>query len=184
MLGLKLSLRMNMEAQRFVWEGAIPLQIHLHESEVTTLPSPPPALVWNISLSLSLLFRILRGGWVCHDLLVDGGAVLSDLSSSPRLPTAVGPPFEALLQHCSSSWCWHYLVRIQGLAFEMVYTNWSSFWSSMCRTRATLESYGNYLSSLFLISLTYMSVWGPVLLNPPGSHIVYNLNLICNYLSN
>lgn len=34
-----------MEAQRFLWEGAIPLQIHLHESEVTTLPSPPPALI-------------------------------------------------------------------------------------------------------------------------------------------
>ncbi|KAM5574358.1 autophagy protein 5 [Rosa sericea] len=36
---------MDMEAQRFLWEGAIPLQIHLHESEVTTLPSPPPALI-------------------------------------------------------------------------------------------------------------------------------------------
>lgn len=36
---------MEKEAQRVVWEGAIPLQIHLHESEVTTLPSPPPALV-------------------------------------------------------------------------------------------------------------------------------------------
>ncbi|KAL5574158.1 hypothetical protein UlMin_023755 [Ulmus minor] len=34
-----------MEGQKYVWEGAIPLQIHLHESEVTTLPSPPPALV-------------------------------------------------------------------------------------------------------------------------------------------
>lgn len=33
------------EAQKYVWEGAIPLQIHLHESEVTTLPRPPPALV-------------------------------------------------------------------------------------------------------------------------------------------
>ncbi|KAK9284594.1 hypothetical protein L1049_023770 [Liquidambar formosana] len=33
------------EAQRYVWEGAIPLQIHLHESEVTTLPPPPPALI-------------------------------------------------------------------------------------------------------------------------------------------
>ncbi|KAF7128916.1 hypothetical protein RHSIM_Rhsim10G0185200 [Rhododendron simsii] len=33
------------EAQKYVWEGAIPLQIHLHESEVTTLPPPPPALV-------------------------------------------------------------------------------------------------------------------------------------------
>ncbi|XP_075647011.1 autophagy protein 5 isoform X2 [Castanea sativa] len=33
------------EAQKYVWEGAIPLQIHLHESEVTTLPTPPPALI-------------------------------------------------------------------------------------------------------------------------------------------
>ncbi|OVA14282.1 Autophagy-related protein 5 [Macleaya cordata] len=33
------------EAQKYVWEGAIPLQIHLHESEITTLPSPPPALI-------------------------------------------------------------------------------------------------------------------------------------------
>ncbi|KAL4186343.1 hypothetical protein AMTRI_Chr09g33420 [Amborella trichopoda] len=33
------------EAKKYVWEGAIPLQIHLHESEVTTLPAPPPALV-------------------------------------------------------------------------------------------------------------------------------------------
>ncbi|KAK4802957.1 hypothetical protein SAY86_001160 [Trapa natans] len=34
-----------MEAQQFVWKGAIPLQIHLHESEITTLPPPPPFLV-------------------------------------------------------------------------------------------------------------------------------------------
>ncbi|CAK7338877.1 unnamed protein product [Dovyalis caffra] len=34
-----------MEAQKYVWEGAIPLQIHLHESEVTSLPPPPPALI-------------------------------------------------------------------------------------------------------------------------------------------
>ncbi|XVF20469.1 hypothetical protein REPUB_Repub12eG0003000 [Reevesia pubescens] len=34
-----------MEAQKYVWEGAIPLQIHLHESQVTTLPPPPPALL-------------------------------------------------------------------------------------------------------------------------------------------
>ncbi|KAG8373529.1 hypothetical protein BUALT_Bualt11G0033700 [Buddleja alternifolia] len=33
------------EAQRYVWGGAIPLQIHLHDSEVTTLPHPPPALI-------------------------------------------------------------------------------------------------------------------------------------------
>lgn len=35
----------NKEAKNYVWEGAIPLQIHLHQSEVTTLPSPPPALI-------------------------------------------------------------------------------------------------------------------------------------------
>ncbi|XP_022143382.1 autophagy protein 5 isoform X2 [Momordica charantia] len=34
-----------MEALKFIWEGAIPLQIHLHESEVTTVPPPPPAMV-------------------------------------------------------------------------------------------------------------------------------------------
>ncbi|OMO88847.1 Autophagy-related protein 5 [Corchorus olitorius] len=34
-----------MEALKYVWEGAIPLQIHLHESQVTTLPPPPPALI-------------------------------------------------------------------------------------------------------------------------------------------
>ncbi|CAM8909810.1 unnamed protein product [Rhodiola kirilowii] len=33
------------EAQKFVWQGAIPLQIHLHESEVTALPAPPPLMV-------------------------------------------------------------------------------------------------------------------------------------------
>ncbi|CAB4298325.1 unnamed protein product [Prunus armeniaca] len=36
---------MDMEAQRYVWDGAIPLQIHLHESDVATLPAPPPALI-------------------------------------------------------------------------------------------------------------------------------------------
>ncbi|XP_062168731.1 autophagy protein 5 isoform X2 [Alnus glutinosa] len=34
-----------MEARKYVWGGAIPLQIHLHESEVTTLPPPLPALI-------------------------------------------------------------------------------------------------------------------------------------------
>ncbi|KAK6927391.1 Autophagy-related protein 5 [Dillenia turbinata] len=33
------------ETQKYIWEGAIPLQIHLHESEITTLPSPPPVLI-------------------------------------------------------------------------------------------------------------------------------------------
>ena len=46
-----------MEAQKYVWEGAIPLQIHLHDSEVTTLPSPPPALVrFQSSLLCKLVF--------------------------------------------------------------------------------------------------------------------------------
>ncbi|XP_048328835.2 autophagy protein 5 isoform X1 [Ziziphus jujuba] len=36
---------MNMEALKYVWEGSIPLQIHIHESEVTTVPAPPPALI-------------------------------------------------------------------------------------------------------------------------------------------
>ena len=31
------------QAQKLVWEGAIPLQIHLYQSEVTTIP-PCPAL--------------------------------------------------------------------------------------------------------------------------------------------
>lgn len=36
---------MEKEAQNYLWEGAIPLQIHLHESEVTIVPPPSPALV-------------------------------------------------------------------------------------------------------------------------------------------
>ncbi|KAK3409526.1 hypothetical protein EUGRSUZ_J01641 [Eucalyptus grandis] len=34
-----------MEAREYVWKGAIPLQIQLHESEVTALPPPPPLLI-------------------------------------------------------------------------------------------------------------------------------------------
>lgn len=33
------------EARKYVWQGSIPLQIHLHDSEVTTLPPPPPVLI-------------------------------------------------------------------------------------------------------------------------------------------
>ncbi|KAK9092972.1 hypothetical protein Syun_027883 [Stephania yunnanensis] len=33
------------EAQKLVWEGTIPLEIRLHESEITTYPPPPPALI-------------------------------------------------------------------------------------------------------------------------------------------
>lgn len=33
------------EALKYVWKGAIPLQIHLHHSDVATLPPPPPVLM-------------------------------------------------------------------------------------------------------------------------------------------
>ncbi|KAJ9564528.1 hypothetical protein OSB04_000494, partial [Centaurea solstitialis] len=47
------------EAQQYVWEGAIPLQIHLHDFEVTTLPPPAPALVLSLcTISLILAPRI------------------------------------------------------------------------------------------------------------------------------
>ncbi|XP_071701773.1 autophagy protein 5-like isoform X2 [Rutidosis leptorrhynchoides] len=36
---------MEKGAQQYIWEGEIPLQIHLHDSEVTTLPPPLPALI-------------------------------------------------------------------------------------------------------------------------------------------
>ncbi|PNX96772.1 autophagy protein 5-like [Trifolium pratense] len=49
------------EAQKYVWKGAIPLQIHLHESEVTTLPPPPPALVLAPRIGyLPLLISLLK----------------------------------------------------------------------------------------------------------------------------
>lgn len=47
----------GMDALKYIWEGAIPLQIHLHESEVTTVPPPPPAMVilcFSPSAALSL----------------------------------------------------------------------------------------------------------------------------------
>ncbi|EOY03141.1 Autophagy protein Apg5 family isoform 1 [Theobroma cacao] len=42
---MRKAIQKRMEAKKYVWEGAIPLQIHLHESQVTTLPPPPPALI-------------------------------------------------------------------------------------------------------------------------------------------
>ncbi|CAL5189929.1 unnamed protein product [Lathyrus oleraceus] len=49
------------EAQKYVWKGAIPLQIHLHESEVTTLPPPSPALVLAPRIGyLPLLVSLLK----------------------------------------------------------------------------------------------------------------------------
>ncbi|XP_057850439.2 autophagy protein 5 isoform X2 [Cryptomeria japonica] len=35
----------NWEARSKVWEGSIPIQLHLHHSQVTTLPPPPPLMV-------------------------------------------------------------------------------------------------------------------------------------------
>ncbi|KAK2652769.1 hypothetical protein Ddye_012625 [Dipteronia dyeriana] len=50
-----------MEAQKYVWEGAIPLQIHLHESEVTTFPPPPPALILAPRIGyLPLLIALIK----------------------------------------------------------------------------------------------------------------------------
>ncbi|ONK64231.1 uncharacterized protein A4U43_C07F23490 [Asparagus officinalis] len=49
------------EAIKLVWEGAIPLQIRLHESEITTLPSPPPILVLGPRLGyLPLLMPLIK----------------------------------------------------------------------------------------------------------------------------
>ncbi|XP_007032216.2 PREDICTED: autophagy protein 5 isoform X2 [Theobroma cacao] len=42
---MRKAIQKRMEAKKYVWEGAIPLQIHLHESQVTTLPPPPPSLI-------------------------------------------------------------------------------------------------------------------------------------------
>lgn len=36
---------MTVQARRHVWMGAIPLHLHLHSSEVTSLPAPPPFLI-------------------------------------------------------------------------------------------------------------------------------------------
>lgn len=47
------------EAQQYVWGGAIPLQIHLHDAEVTTLPPPPPALVFSFILYVIISFEVL-----------------------------------------------------------------------------------------------------------------------------
>ncbi|KAE9596114.1 hypothetical protein Lalb_Chr17g0345871 [Lupinus albus] len=49
------------EAHKFVWEGSIPLQIHLHQSEITTLPPPPPALVLAPRIGyLPLLISLIK----------------------------------------------------------------------------------------------------------------------------
>ncbi|KAJ4828792.1 hypothetical protein Tsubulata_010804, partial [Turnera subulata] len=49
------------EAQKYVWEGAIPVQIHLHESEVASHPPPPPALVMAPRIGyLPLLLPLIK----------------------------------------------------------------------------------------------------------------------------
>lgn len=73
---------------------------------------------------------------------------VSDLSSSSWIPSAVGLPLKALLQHRPSSWCRHCMVRLPRLALEVVYTNWSSFWSSLCTTWETLEFNGIFFLSI------------------------------------
>ena len=55
---------MEKEGQKYVWEGAIPLQIHLHDSEVTSLPPPSPALVFILSLiTVNCLLLLLKTYW-------------------------------------------------------------------------------------------------------------------------
>ena len=48
------------EARKQVWSGAVPLQLHLHPSEITTLPGPSPFLVsYQFSLPFSLTSDLL-----------------------------------------------------------------------------------------------------------------------------
>lgn len=57
------------EAARRVWGGAVPLQVHLHDADVTTLPPPPPFLVKPPafpsssapSRPVAMLFTSIRG---------------------------------------------------------------------------------------------------------------------------
>jgi len=49
------------EAVEYMWKAAIPLQIHLDESEVTTFPAPPPAFVLGTRIGyLPLLMPVLK----------------------------------------------------------------------------------------------------------------------------
>ncbi|XP_077219531.1 autophagy protein 5-like [Tasmannia lanceolata] len=80
------------EAQELVWEVAIPLQIHLHQSDVTTLPPPPPALILGPRVGyLPLLIPLIKPHF--HSALPPGvDTVWFDYKGLPlkwHIPTGV-----------------------------------------------------------------------------------------------
>ncbi|KAJ1277556.1 hypothetical protein BS78_04G013200 [Paspalum vaginatum] len=49
------------EAARRVWAGAVPLQVHLHDADVTALPPPPPFLILGPRIGyLPLLIPVIK----------------------------------------------------------------------------------------------------------------------------
>ncbi|KAG2648065.1 autophagy protein 5-like isoform X2 [Panicum virgatum] len=49
------------EAARLVWGGAVPLQVHLHDADVTALPPPPPFLTLGPRIGyLPLLIPVIK----------------------------------------------------------------------------------------------------------------------------
>ncbi|GJM90024.1 hypothetical protein PR202_ga06263 [Eleusine coracana subsp. coracana] len=49
------------EAARRVWDGAVPLQVHLHDADVTALPPPPPFLTLGPRIGyLPLLIPVIK----------------------------------------------------------------------------------------------------------------------------
>ncbi|KAL6629283.1 hypothetical protein ACP70R_029048 [Stipagrostis hirtigluma subsp. patula] len=49
------------EAVRRVWDGAVPLQVHLHDADVTALPPPPPFLTLGPRIGyLPLLIPVIK----------------------------------------------------------------------------------------------------------------------------
>ncbi|KAK1322433.1 Autophagy protein 5 [Acorus calamus] len=83
---------MEEEAVKYVWEGAVPLQIHLHESEVTTSPPPPPSFVLAPRVGyLPLLVPLIKPHF--HGMLPPGvDTVWFDYNGLPlkwNIPTGV-----------------------------------------------------------------------------------------------
>lgn len=70
---------MAKEAVKYVWEGAIPLQIHLHKSDVASHPAPPPALVINHPKLLLFFFdglvfkSMVQISGICCWIMIDFG---------------------------------------------------------------------------------------------------------------